>query len=263
MSREAYQEHGCALVPGAFSDWVETLRAGVERNMAEPGPYAAENTVAGEAGRFFDDYCNWQRIPEFKDFVENSGVGALAATLMGSKSAQMFHDHILVKEPGTAKPTPWHQDMPYYFVEGRQTVSFWIPLDPVTEENTLLFLSGSHQWEHFIRPVKWLDDANFYDGEQTFIDVPEPGTMPADQTVLGWPMQPGDAVAFDYRCAHGARGNTGPNRRRAFSVRLVGDDVRYVTRPGRTSPPFPSHDMTDGDPLREDWFPVIWPNGKT
>ena len=33
---------------------------------------------------------------------------------------------------------------------------------------------------------------------------------------------------------------------------------RYVARPGRTSPPFPGHDMQPGQRLREDWFPVIW-----
>jgi hypothetical protein len=38
----------------------------------------------------------------------------------------------------------------------------------------------------------------------------------------------------------------------------VGDDARYVERPGRTSPPFPGHDMVPGQVLREDWFPVIW-----
>jgi len=258
MKSDDYQKQGCALLPGAFTDWVKTLRAGVERNMREPGPFAAENTAQGEAGRFFDDYCNWQRIPEFKDFIENSNVGEVAAALMGSTTAQIFHDHILVKEPGTAKPTPWHQDMPYYFVEGRQTVSLWIPLDPVTEENTLLFLTKSHLSEKFIRPVKWLNDGNFYEGDQGFMDVPEPGVMPKDHAVSGWAMAPGDAAAFDFRCAHGARGNTGPTRRRAFSVRFVGDDARYVTRPGKTSPPFPGHGMTDGERLREDWFPVIW-----
>ncbi|MEC7141397.1 MAG: phytanoyl-CoA dioxygenase, partial [Pseudomonadota bacterium] len=46
-------------------------------------------------------------------------------------------------------------------------------------------------------------------------------------------------------------------RRRAFSLRFVGDDARYVERPGRTSPPFPGHDMQPGQRLREDWFPVV------
>jgi len=50
-------------------------------------------------------------------------------------------------------------------------------------------------------------------------------------------------------------------RRRAFSLRLVGDDARYVERPGRTSPPFPGHDMVAGQRLREDWFPRLFDRG--
>jgi len=65
-------------------------------------------------------------------------------------------------------------------------------------------------------------------------------------------------VLFDFRTAHGARGNTAQTRRRALSLRWVGDDARYISRPGRTSPPFPGHGMTDGEKLREDWFPMIW-----
>jgi ectoine hydroxylase-related dioxygenase (phytanoyl-CoA dioxygenase family) len=72
-------------------------------------------------------------------------------------------------------------------------------------------------------------------------------------------MEPGDAVLFDFRTAHGARGNPTPTRRRALSLRWVGDDAHYVERPGRTSPPYPGHDMQAGQRLREDWFPVIWP----
>ena len=70
-------------------------------------------------------------------------------------------------------------------------------------------------------------------------------------------MGPGGAVAFHYRTLHGTRGNRSDARRRAFSLRLVGDDARYVTRPGPTSPPFPGHDMVAGQRLREDWVPYL------
>ena len=46
--------------------WVEQLRDGIATNMAEPGPYAAENLHDGERGRCFDDYCNWDRIAPFE-----------------------------------------------------------------------------------------------------------------------------------------------------------------------------------------------------
>jgi ectoine hydroxylase-related dioxygenase (phytanoyl-CoA dioxygenase family) len=70
-------------------------------------------------------------------------------------------------------------------------------------------------------------------------------------------MEPGDAVAFNFLTLHGARGNTGSVKRRAFSLRLIGDDARYVERPGRTSPPYPGHGMQSGQRLREDWFPFL------
>ena len=78
-----------------------------------------------------------------------------------------------------------------------------------------------------------------------------------------WALEPGDAVAFNFGVLHGARGNDSPTRRRAFSLRLVGDDARYVTRPGPTSPPFPGHDMAEGQRLREDWFPVLFRRATT
>lgn len=250
----AFQRDGAVVVRGVFDGWVDVMAQGVADNMATPGRYASENAVT--EGRFFDDYCNWTRISAFERVVRDSPAAALAATAMQSRTAQFFHDHVLVKEPGTPKPTPWHQDSPYYFVEGSQTVSLWIPLDPVREAS-LRFIAGSHLWTKPVRPVSWADDSDFYDsGDWT--PVPDPDTDPADMTILEWAMEPGDAVLFDFRTVHGARGNTTQTRRRALSLRWVGDDARYVARPGRTSPPFPGHGMQPGERLRDDWFPIIW-----
>ncbi len=251
---QAYQRDGVVLIRGLFKDQVEQLRQGVARNMDEPGPYAAENLKPGEGGRFFDDYCNWQRIPEFQDAIQASAAAEVAADLMGSRRVQLFHDHVLVKEPGTSKPTPWHQDGPYYFVEGQQTLSYWVPLDPVREAS-LRCVAGSHLWEKPVLPTRWLAETSFYPNEDDYMPVPDPDAE--GMKVLEWDMEPGDAVAFNFMVLHGARGNETGNRRRAFSLRLVGDDARYVERPGRTSPPFPGHDMQPGQRLRQDWFPVV------
>lgn len=252
---DAFQRDGVVLIKGLFADHVETLRAGIDRNMAEPGPYAAENLKEGEAGRFFDDYCNWTRIPEFEEVIRTSAAAEVAADLMGSKRVQVFHDHILVKEPGTSKPTPWHQDGPYYFVDGAQNVSFWSPVDPVTEAS-LRCVAGSHKWEKPVLPTRWLSEENFYPDEDAYMPVPDPDAEGME--IREWAMEPGDAVAFNFAILHGARGNEAKARRRAFSLRMIGDDARYVERPGRTSPPFPGHDMVAGQMLREDWFPVIF-----
>tara|TARA_R110002126_G_scaffold106333_1_gene241233 strand:+ start:75 stop:869 length:795 start_codon:yes stop_codon:yes gene_type:complete len=250
---DTYRRDGVVLVRGLFADHVETLRAGVARNMDEPGPYASENKREGERGRFFDDYCNWQRIPEFEQVIRTSRAAEVAAALMGSDRVQLFHDHVLVKEPGTSMATPWHTDGPYYFVEGQQFVSFWSPLDPVTTAS-LRCVAGSHLWEKDVLPTRWAKGDAFFD-PAPYMPVPDPDAE--GMTVVEYQMQPGDAVAFHYRTLHGARGNTSDSRRRAFSLRLVGEDARYVARPGPTSPPFPGHDMQPGQRLREDWFPVL------
>ncbi|SEQ83444.1 Ectoine hydroxylase-related dioxygenase, phytanoyl-CoA dioxygenase (PhyH) family [Loktanella sp. DSM 29012] len=251
---ETYQRDGVVLVKGLFTDQVDLLRAGVERNMMEPGPYAAENLRDGEAGRFFDDYCNWTRIPEFQQAIEASPAAAVAADLMGSSTVQLFHDHVLVKEPGTSKPTPWHQDAPYYFVEGKQTISFWSPLDPVRKAS-LRCVAGSHKWDRPVLPTRWLAETSFYPNDADYMPVPDPDNEGMD--IREFEMEPGDAVAFNFKTLHGARGNDSGRRRRAFSLRLIGDDARYVERPGPTSPPFPDHGMVAGQQLRTDWFPML------
>jgi ectoine hydroxylase-related dioxygenase (phytanoyl-CoA dioxygenase family) len=252
---KSFQDDGVVLIKGLFADYVELIQTGIDYNIQNPSRYAAENIKDGEGGRFFDDYCNWNRISQFQEVIKNSKVAEVAAGLMKSKTVQVFHDHVLVKEPGTSKPTPWHQDSPYYFVEGSQTVSFWSPVDAVTDA-TLRCVAGSHKWSKPVLPTRWLNEDKFYKDTVKYMPVPDPDAE--GMKVLEWDMDPGDAVAFHYRILHGARGNETKKRRRAFSLRLVGDDARYVERPGPTSPPFPGHNMKPGDRLREDWFPIIY-----
>lgn len=252
---KSFQDDGVVLIKGLFADYVGLIQMGIDYNIQNPGRYAAENIKDGEGGRFFDDYCNWNRISQFQEVIKNSKVAEVAAGLMKSKTVQVFHDHVLVKEPGTSKPTPWHQDSPYYFVEGSQTVSFWSPVDAVTDA-TLRCVAGSHKWSKPVLPTRWLNEDKFYKDTVKYMPVPDPDAE--GMKILEWDMDPGDAVAFHYRILHGARGNETKKRRRAFSLRLVGDDARYVERPGPTSPPFPGHNMKPGDRLREDWFPIIY-----
>ncbi|MEM9585394.1 MAG: phytanoyl-CoA dioxygenase family protein [Pseudomonadota bacterium] len=252
---DTFQQDGIALIKGLFADHVDTIRAGIEDNMKTPGPYAAENLKEGEAGRFFDDYCNWQRISAFEEVIRDSPAAEVAADLMGSQTTQLFHDHVLVKEPGTSKPTPWHSDGPYYFVGGQQNVSLWAPVDPVREAS-LRCVAGSHLWPKPVLPTRWLSESSFYPDEDDYMPVPDPDEDGMD--IREYDMDPGDAVAFNFNILHGARGNEASARRRAFSLRLVGDDAHFVERPGPTSPPFPGHDMVAGQKLREDWFPVIF-----
>ena len=150
---DTFQNDGVVLIRGLFDDYIDIIRQGIAQNLKNPGPYAAENLQSGESGRFFDDYCNWQRISEFEKVIRESAAAEVAASLMNSRGVQLFHDHVLIKEPGTAKSTPWHQDSPYYFVDGIQNVSFWVPLDHVGDA-TLRCVAGSHRWNIISIPTQ-------------------------------------------------------------------------------------------------------------
>ena len=252
-----YQNQGAILVKNIFSPWIDSLRTGFEKVLKEPGPHAREN-VKNEDGRFFEDYCNWQRISEFKKFAEESPAAQIVAEATVSKSIQLFHEHIFVKDPGTSKETPWHQDMPYYCVDGNDTGSFWIPLDPITKENSLKIILGSHKFSKLIRPTKWSNNQPWYKDDDNFMDMPDITGM--ENNILKTEMSLGDAILFNFKVLHSSSGNIENIPRRAFSMRFIGDDVKYIDRGGDTSPPFKGIDLNNGDKMREDWFPVIWRN---
>ncbi len=254
---EAFRRDGACVLRGPFKDWMETLRAGVARNLAEPSADVKIYQGQNGAGRFVGDYCNWQRIPEYKDFIFNSDAAAIGRALMGTKEVRLFHEHVLVKEPGADVPTPWHQDQPYYCVDGTDTVSLWIPLDSVPRERTLEFVGGSHKSGKYYRPERFNKTAlNENDGLE---QVPDINGNREAFNILGWALEPGDAVAFNYLTLHGAPANTSKaEQRRAFSLRLMGDNVRFARREGVvTSPPFRGVSLKHGDVMDAPEFPLL------
>ena len=257
---DRFQEDGAVLLRGVFDDWVEPLRAGLERNLAAPQDYAfpCESAPAGEPGRFFDSYCNWLLIPEYLDHVTSSCAASLAGQLMRSHRAQFFHEHAFCKEPGTQRATPWHQDLPYYCVDGMQTASLYVSLDAVPAEVAVRFVKGSHRWGRLFYPRVFLDGADFNTDDTGLEPVPDIDTRPQDYDILAWDLEPGDVIAFNFRTLHGTTAGRVQGRRRALSTRWLGNDVTYCRRPGETSPPFPDIGLDDGERMREDWFPIVW-----
>jgi hypothetical protein len=62
---------------------------------------------------------------------------------------------------------------------------------------------------------------------------------------------------------HAAGGVEGDRRRRAFSVRFLGDDVVHAPRAWRTSPEFPglAERLPAGAAMDDPLFPVVWGSG--
>jgi ectoine hydroxylase-related dioxygenase (phytanoyl-CoA dioxygenase family) len=228
---DAYQKDGVVLVKALFRDYVAPLRHGIETNIAEPSEFGKQpNLRKGAKGTFFDDYCNWQRIREFEDAIRNSPAAEVAADLMQSETVQIFHDHVLVKEPGTAAATPWHQDSPYYFVGGQQTISFWTPLDHV-KDATLRLVSGSHLWEKPVLPQRWLSNKDFYAGEDIYMPVPDPDAQ--GMQVLEWEMEPAmrSPSISGYCMAHAVKPCTGAGGRFRFAWLAMMPDMLNAPAP--------------------------------
>ena len=169
----SYNYDGAIIIRNIFKPWIDSLRLGFEKVLLNPGIHSRENVTLNNSGRFFEDYCNWWRIPEFEKCIKESPGAQILGEATGSKTIQIFHEHIFVKEPGTDKKTPWHQDMPYYCIDGNDTGSYWIPLDEVTKENSLKLILGSHKWDKLVRPTKWSNDKPWYKDKTDFMDMPD------------------------------------------------------------------------------------------
>lgn len=99
--------------------------------------------------------------------------------------------------------------------------------------------------------------------EGSLADLPDIDNHRKDYRILGWEMEPGDAVCFHMLTLHTAAGVDCQQRRRVFSVRLLGDDITHAPRPWTTSPDFPGLEagLPAGAPMRHKLFPLLWPNG--
>ncbi|OED44749.1 phytanoyl-CoA dioxygenase [Chromatiales bacterium (ex Bugula neritina AB1)] len=254
-----FNRDGAVVLRGVFTDWIEPLQSGVEQNMADPGEFGKIYTTEDEEGQFFGDYCNWQRIKPYREFFFDSAAGEIAARLVDSSSIRIFHEHVLVKEPGTGRKTPWHHDQPYYCVDGSKLCSLWIPLDPVDRSVCAEFIAGSHLWNQTFLPTKFSGVA--YDRPADGLEkLPDIDALRDDYQILAWDLQPGDAIAFHFMTVHGAPANLSAHRRRAFSARLLGDDAVYAVRGGEMSPPFPGLEdrLSPGSPMIAEEFPEIF-----
>lgn len=265
-AREALNRDGAAVIRGAVpAVWIDRMREAIEAELAGASPTAAE--YGRKAGRFYGDFFLWLRNPTFKAFALESPLPALAAALMGSASANLFYDQLFVKEPGSVERTPWHQDIPYWPVAGRQVVSIWTPFDPAGPDNGVVtYVRGSHLWGRTFRPQAFdVANAGAFSASpyQPMPDIE--GQTPAED-FLSWTLEPGDVLVHLGLTVHGAAGNsTAATRRRALAVRYTGDDARYDPRPGtfmdiaHVRAHIPAPDIAAGAPMGGALFPRVWP----
>ena len=258
---DAYARYGAVVLRGALNtSELAQLAQGIAHNLAHLSDLALVASEPDDPGHFVEDFCTWQDNPAYADILQRSALPHIAAQLMQSETARLYHDHLLVKEPGTRQATPWHQDQPYYNVSGRQNVSFWIPVDPVPLASTLRFVAGSHAGTWYM-PRTFRDHQAKWFPEGTLAELPAIEAEPERFRQLAWALEPGDCVAFHMLSLHASSGVGPGNRRRVFSARYLGGDARHAPRPWRTSPPFPglTDRLPEGAEMDDPLFPLVWP----
>lgn len=257
---EAYARDGAVRLRGMIdTDWTELLLQGVAKSMKAPGPLHTVQTLEDEPGFFLADICMAQEIPEYRKFLLNAPVGAIAARLMGSARVNFFADLLWVKEAGTGKRTRWHQDQAFFWVAGKQMCVIWWPLDPVPKESSLELVRGSHQWGKWYAPELSKHGKDLYSSAADFDRMPDIDADRGAYDIMSWDVEPGDCVAFHGSTVHGAAGVSATAGRRAFSTCWMGDDARYAARPSAGRPHFEGHGLHPGDAMDCGHFPRVWP----
>jgi ectoine hydroxylase-related dioxygenase (phytanoyl-CoA dioxygenase family) len=97
-------------------------------------------------GKAFLQLMNlWREDEVVKGLVFSKRIAKIAADLMQTSGARLYHDQALFKEGGGGI-TPWHADQYYWPLETDKTVTAWIPLQATPLELGPLEVSaGSHQ----------------------------------------------------------------------------------------------------------------------
>lgn len=258
---DAYQRDGVICLRGAIdAGWRERLAAAIERDIRAPGPF--NHGYEAKNGHFHGTSRKWQLDQDVRDYVFDSPLPELAARLMRARKVNLLYDQMFVKEPGTDAPTPWHNDHVVWPLDGKQVISFWLALDTVTAESGRVeYVRGSHLWNREFQPRSFTKSNIHYPtipGREEFPDV---NADRAAYDIVAWDMEPGDVAVFTSRTLHGGPGNARTDRRRrGYTIRYTGDDITY--RPGPLTVPHTINpDLSPGDPLDSDLFPVVWRDG--
>lgn len=267
---DAYHRDGATVIRNVIPDgWIDLMRDAVDRILADPGPASLEYTDQDKPGRYYGDFFIWMRDPDFKAFMMDSPLPDLAQQVMKASAVNFFYDQLLVKEPNTAEPTPWHQDLPYWPVRGNDALSVWVPFDHATvESGVVVYVKGSHKWGKMFAPASFAKDSGFGDiyAKAGLEPLPDIEAERDSHEILSWEMAPGDVLIHHPLTLHYAGGNASPTgRRRGLALRYLGDDAFYDDRPGtfvenqKVMKLLPDFKFSDGDRFSGEYFPQVWP----
>ena len=135
----------------------------------------------------------------------------------------------------------------------------WIAARPrAALDRACEFVAGSHRWDRWFVPRRFVDNVSYADAGDGFELVPDIDAERERHRIVSFDIEPGDVIAFHFRVLHDAPGTEAlTHGRRAVSFRWLGDDATFALRPWLHSPPFEPRSLTVGGPLDDDRFPLV------
>ncbi len=246
-----YQENGYIQLHDVLTPQeVEQTRAAVADAMSRP--LDAGHDLSGrdaEYDKVFVQKINlWQVDDGIRQHTFNPRIAEIARRLTRAPRVRLWHDQVLVKNPGDSKASPWHQDWPYWPMREIGPLSCWMALDDVDEANgCMAFVPGS-QWLGALEPIRLTDP------QDLFGLVPDDARATTDLTGIFQPMKAGSCTFHNGLTFHYAGPNTTDRPRRAIITIYMPGDVHYTGAPHPITQGLGLH---EGDVLAGDRFPVL------
>jgi len=133
--KQVFDEETISFFNDAISKRVEAMN-----NVSTP---LEQRSTYGKA--FLQLFNLWKEDEVVKEFVFSKRLAKIAADLLLTDGARIYHDQALFKEGGGGI-TPWHADQYYWPLETDKTITAWIPLQATPLElGPLEFSAGSHK----------------------------------------------------------------------------------------------------------------------
>ncbi|HEY3269522.1 MAG TPA: phytanoyl-CoA dioxygenase family protein [Armatimonadota bacterium] len=219
-----YSRAGYLVKPNVLTaEELASLRQAVDEASATRYDVAHDGT--GRDARYdavFHQKVNlWQVHPGIRRHTFTPRIAEMARVLMGVRAVRLWHDQLLVKQPGQPTPTPFHQDLTYWPMEQDLAMTAWTALDDVDESNSCMqYIPGSHQWGVY--------DAVDFMSPQGVAEVAK--GHEADCVAVSAPVPAGSVIFHHSLTFHGATANVTDRPRRAMIIHYQADGVTFNGR---------------------------------
>jgi ectoine hydroxylase-related dioxygenase (phytanoyl-CoA dioxygenase family) len=194
-------------MPVFSSDEVDEINSELQNILAllEPGESTKEIREWHEESRFLYDLCMERRI---LDCVE---------PLLGP-DFYMWASNFFIKQPQTLETVGWHQDAYYWPLKPVESLTVWLALDDVDEENgAMQVLPGSHKSKIVPHLREASDSVLGLVADVTSFDLSE---------VRSVRLNRGEISIHDDKLLHCSPANPSDRRRAGFTIRFSPNQVK-------------------------------------